>query len=366
MGWKKTEGVAQFNGADWDNFIQKQSNCSPAEARRIARMNPTIDFFFFCNQNMVFEGKVYDECGPFSQNDAVFFSGDPWLGSAPQCDTYQKAGTTAVYLSPNTDQQVKEAGCYIDADGIPTIDFVCLFAANYCSDELPYLRANNNEPVTDKPFNPMLQATLENGSVQYLQERGIVVLLTIINGHSVVGWSGFKLQQDAQNFTNYLKSEVVDKYNLDGIDIDDKHSAGTANNTSLIMVSTLMSRRMPTKLITKALCSDIDYFESSWNGINLAQNLDFGWEMTYGAAPQSALPPYVKNGMLKSTVSKGFRLNSPSSNKNGDADWITQNGYGGIMVFGFESDKGVALAKKMVEYSNGANSWKKASNCPQY
>src|SRR5512140_2781775 len=98
MAWTKTPNVAQYKGADWKNFIRKEPNCTPERARRIALQNPRITFFFFCRQEMVLEGPVFEKYGAFHPGDAVFFSGEPWFGSAPQCDSYQKNKMTVAYV----------------------------------------------------------------------------------------------------------------------------------------------------------------------------------------------------------------------------------------------------------------------------
>ncbi len=266
MAWTRTPNVAQFKGANWDNFIQKEPNCTPETAKRIALKNPNITFFFFCREYMVLEGHVYEEYGAFNPGDAVFFSGEPWFGSAPQCDSYQKNGMTIAYINPDNTFGLRNVADYTLADGSPAIDVACIFAGNYASADLPYLRANNNNPPTTKPFNDNIQAVLDDGSVQYLQSKGITVLMSLLNGHAEVGWSQFTSQQDAQNFAEYLKSDVVDRYGLDGIDIDDEYSAGVPNNSSLIMVTSIMKTLMPDKIISKALFSDIQYFPpNSWD-----------------------------------------------------------------------------------------------------
>ena len=59
-----------------------------------------------------------------------------------------------------------------------------------------------------------------------LQEKDIVVSLTGLNDHTHVGWSQFTSQATVQSFVSYLKSDVVQMYGLDGIDIKDEHSVG--------------------------------------------------------------------------------------------------------------------------------------------
>ena len=59
---------------------------------------------------------------------------------------------------------------------------------------------------------------LDDGSVQYLQGKGLKVLLTVTNGWQSVGWSEFTSETATMEFAQYLKTEVVEKYGLDGID----------------------------------------------------------------------------------------------------------------------------------------------------
>ncbi len=91
MDWIITPNVAQYKKADWKNFVKKVPNCTLEQAKQIALDDPLITFFFFCNEGMVLEGPVFVEHGAFKPDDAVFFSGEPWYGSAPQCDSYRKS-----------------------------------------------------------------------------------------------------------------------------------------------------------------------------------------------------------------------------------------------------------------------------------
>lgn len=85
VSWDKKPNVAEYKGASWSNMVKQVSNTTVEEAKKIADSDPQIAFFFYCNQTVYLEPK-----GIFEQGDAVFFSGKPWYGSAPQCDAYEK------------------------------------------------------------------------------------------------------------------------------------------------------------------------------------------------------------------------------------------------------------------------------------
>src|SRR5262249_34179370 len=341
MGWMKTANVAQYEQGNWDNFISKQSNMTPASAMRFAFADPNVTFFFFCREYMVLDGAPA-RYSPFQPGDAVFFSGEPWFGSAPQCDAYRKNGVSVGYINPQSNAQFQDIANYVLPDGLPAIDVACIFGANYCTDAIPCLRAQNNNPPTTDPFNANIESVLSAGLVQTLQAKGITVLLTILNGHASLGWSEFTDENVAQNFANYLKTSVVDPYRLDGIDIDDEYSNGMPNDQSLPMVTTLMKELVPNNMITKALWSDYSVFQSNWKGRMLASNLTYGWEMSYnGGGPNSRLSPYLQWGLNKNQLCLGFsaeqRFASYWGTIKGEAkDTITQ-GYAGGMMFAFEN-----------------------------
>ena len=306
MGWKITKNTAQFQGASWKNLVHKESNCTHEKARRIAFMKTEVTFYFFCREYMILEGH-----GEFVPGDAVFFSGEPWLGSAPQCDTYEKQGVAVVYSNPNNVEEFKKiATDNINPDGSSAVDVVCLYAANYCTNEIPMLRANNNSPHTEQPFNENIQDVLSSDAVKHLQSKGIVVLLTILNGHSEVGWSQFTCKSTAEAFVDYLNGDVLEKYGLDGIDINDQFSNGTIQSDSLAMVSTVYKQKLPQNLLTKALYDDLFFFKCEWEGHVLSDNLDYGWQINYyGGGPKERLRPYADIGMKKNVLVIGFSAN---------------------------------------------------------
>ncbi len=355
MSWKKTPRVAQYDGADWSGFIRKQSNCSVEQARRIAICDPRVHFFFFCREYMFLA-----EHGAFEPGDAVFFSGEPWFGSAPQCDAYVRDGMTVAYV--NSAEIMKSAGDYYLADGSAALDVVCIFAANL-NVSVPggAQRLAPNTPVPSGSAllvgnNPIVTEMFP--LIEELQEKGIAVLLTVLGNHDAAGWSNFSDETSADNFAAQLQ-ETVQQYKLDGIDIDDEYSNPDKQlPASLIMVTSCMQKRMSGKIISKALFSDLQYFPpNSWNSITLADTLTYGWEMSYGGSPAMRLPPYANTGMAKNTLSLGFWDGQPSMNPATDVDWLRDNGYGGVMVYAFGESGNTALMCTLVNAWYGPGNW---------
>ena len=195
---------------------------------------------------------------------------------------------------------------------------------------------------------------------------GITVLLTIMGAHTQTGWSQFTDESTAQNFVNYIKSQVVDLYGLDGIDIDDEYSLGHVNNPSLAMVTTLMKQSMPDKLITKALWNDSNKFAANWNNHTLGANLDYGWQMSYyRGSINSRLGRYTAY-MKKSQLCLGFsaeqRFSSSWPTVGPVSTQIIADGYAGGMMFAYENQPdSLKLMKAMVDGMDGPGSW----NCSE-
>jgi hypothetical protein len=268
-----------------------------------------------------------------------------------------EAGLMTVYINPQSSEQFRSIAGYKLADGRPAINVACIFAGNYAAATPPYLRANNNNPPTTNPFNTNIQRVLDDGSVKYLQDEGLKVLLTVTNGWQPVGWSEFTSDADAKAFAQYLETEVVDKYGLDGIDIDDEYSTGAANDTSLIMVTSIMRQSLSDAILSKALYDDLQYFQSQWQGHTLAGNLGFGWEMSYGGDPAARLQPYTQVGMNKDHLSLGFWSERPSPDPTQNVEWLKSNGYAGAMVFAFEEQANVNLMGVLVDAWYGGGNW---------
>ena len=96
--WKQVPDHAQYKGADWKNKVKRINGIKLEEAKEIGALDPTVSFFFYVKGGqMVLEGK-----GVFRHGDAVFFSGKPWYGTAPDlADSYEKPlDLKLTYLEP--------------------------------------------------------------------------------------------------------------------------------------------------------------------------------------------------------------------------------------------------------------------------
>ncbi len=361
MPWAKTPNVIPSKDADWSNFIHKEPDCSVEKAKRIAMCDPRVTFFFFCREGLVVGSPIYDKYEPFNPGDAVFFCGEPHYDEVSQCDSYQKNGMTIAYINNCIPENFLTTGSYLMADGSPAIDVVCIFAANLninlpngvvglahkmiIPQGYPILCANKTTVLQTLPV------------IKQLQDKGITVLLSVLGNHDAAGWSNFSDESTARNFAQQLQ-EVVDEYGLDGVDINDEYSSPDKRILeSLVMLTSIMQELMPGKIISKALWRDLQYFASNWHGKTLSNTLTYGWEMSYGVAPEYRLPSYVNKGMVRNSLTLGFWSGQPSAAPKQDIQWLKNNGYGGIMVYAFETQANAQLIGELVNIWYGPGNW---------
>ena len=94
--WEKIPDVAQYKGADWHNEVRRENGISLQTAMAIGATDVNITYFFYTKgERMVLEGQAgadgYTAKGIFYHGDTVFFSGQPWYGSAQGlADAYEK------------------------------------------------------------------------------------------------------------------------------------------------------------------------------------------------------------------------------------------------------------------------------------
>ncbi|MBS1563974.1 MAG: hypothetical protein JST39_06270 [Bacteroidetes bacterium] len=203
---------------------------------------------------------------------------------------------TVAYVEVNSNN-FNNTGCFLYDNNKQFFNIACIFAANI-----------NYSPSTGKPvlyYNTQVTALLNNTSyVKDLQSLGIKVMLTVLGNHQNAGWSCFTDTVTTNDFAAQLSAAIA-QYGFDGIDIDDEYSACTGNDSSMIMAAYAIKKRMPGKLLTKALYKDINQFKTSWHGLKLAGILDYGWEMSYGGNPDLRIQPYLAAGMPASKLGIG-------------------------------------------------------------
>jgi hypothetical protein len=341
MPWIKTANAAQYEGADWSNYVKTVPNCTPAQAQLIAFQDPGISYFFYCRDHMVLtNGRS------FKRGDAVFFNSTqaPWYGSAPQCDAYKRQCVAVAYASIGG----VKAAADLTYNGAPALDAI-LFPANLnlkstgLPNDTAWVDPNGAGPTMLRA-NPDIMRTLTGDDIAYAHAKGIAVLLTGLNNHDAAGWSEFPAtaagQADAQQFAAQCQY-ALSTYHVDGIDIDDEYSAGTSVQGSLAMVGHYVRQSIGKASFSKALFDDTDYFQPSYGGTSLGQELTWGWTMSYWMGPQDQLSLYqelMPNSHLLCGFQAGFY--SPTT---GDLQWMAQQGYAGVMVYNVGATDNQAL-----------------------
>lgn len=84
--WKKKSNAAQYGKADWSNVVGIVHDTTVKEAKKLANENSDITYFFYLKggRMTLINDNVYPhQVRIFHHGDAVFFSGEPWWGSAP-------------------------------------------------------------------------------------------------------------------------------------------------------------------------------------------------------------------------------------------------------------------------------------------
>ncbi|TWB40986.1 EndoS/ChiA family endoglycosidase [Nitrospirillum pindoramense] len=210
-------------------------------------------------------------------------------------------------------------------------------------------------------LEPSLLNTLQNGDVALLQKAGVKVLLTIQgsnSGGNTMGWSTMSDTQSAA-FAQWLASNVINAYGLDGVDIDDEFSSAPGTPQNLIDAVANLRAQIPGKLITKALWRDTDVFgltasaSTPYSGATMPQLLNFGSTMSYGtgaAGIESATKAYTSTSSLtyplaasqlcagvQAGPSNGHWMTSLADTTS-VATWAKNKNYLGVMIYSFSQD----------------------------
>lgn len=255
--------------------------------------------------------------------------------------------------------QLNQVGKYtFSATGKPFFNVVILFAANINGSlESPTLFYNPQ-------FKTLLQTSDGLAAIQNLQKKGILVLMTYMGNNESAGWSCFKNKNVETTLAKQMVSDI-NKYGLDGIDIDDEWSTCGAQRPASIYNMAQAIKGDPLfkgKILTKALFADnVSFLESN----NMAKFLDGGWQMSYGDQESytvyDVLSHYQNAGMNKTGLAIGVDPDIGDPQIYTDTDHVTAmtqgailNGFGGVMIFDVNG-----------AFPNGANGASYMSNISQ-
>lgn len=190
------------------------------------------------------------------------------------------ATKTVMYVEVNNQDFNNVAKYSLEGTNKSAFDIGIIFAANINYDSVnkkAYLHLN--ERVTE---------TLDNAESQIrpVQARGTKVLLSILGNHQGAGFANFTSYASADAFAAEL-ADVVERFNLDGIDFDDECAEygvnGTShpNNQSFIwLVQALRNRLGSDKLITLYNIGPAAY--NSASNPNLNPLINYAWNPYYG------------------------------------------------------------------------------------
>lgn len=197
---------------------------------------------------------------------------------APETGPVPTDPVSIAYVEVNSND-LANVGRYTLDDGSPVFDVAIIFAANINYDgENAYLH-----------LNEQVQATLDGAATQIrpLQEKGIKVTLSLLGNHQAAGFANFPSQAAAEAFADQV-ADVVETYDLDGVDIDDEWVAyGTgstppANPDSAVWFVDALGEKLPDdSLIT---LYDIGETAESLQQAPAAtlDTLDYIWNPYYG------------------------------------------------------------------------------------
>ena len=205
------------------------------------------------------------------------------------------------YVEVNNDK-VSNAGCYTAA-GKPLFAAATIFAANIDSG------VNGNTPLLY--FNPQTLATVQSTQIATLHKEGVKVILSILGNHQQIGIANFASFAIADNFAQQCAA-AVQKYNLDGIDIDDEYADYnyTNNNSTVWFFSALRNRLGESKIITYTVYGYLydNFFQPSYNGKKVGDLIDLVIEDTYGSDPSGRMQEFINLGVAKSKIMIGSHL----------------------------------------------------------
>ncbi|MEJ7647577.1 MAG: endo-beta-N-acetylglucosaminidase H [Nakamurella sp.] len=195
---------------------------------------------------------------------------------------------SVAYVEVNNEDLIN-VGRYRLADGKQLFAIGIIFAANLNA-------STTTTSGTALVCNERVQQTLDEAATQIrpLQAKGTKVLLSVLGNHQGVGLANFQSFGAADDFARQVAT-LVNRYGLDGVDLDDEYSDYGANgslqpnDSSIGWLITALRDRMPDKLIT---FYDIGPSSDSLRTADpsIGAKLDHAWNPYYGAYNPPSIP----------------------------------------------------------------------------
>ncbi|MCA5923578.1 endo-beta-N-acetylglucosaminidase H [Curtobacterium oceanosedimentum] len=238
-----------------------------------------------------------------------------------------KSGPTSVaYVEVNNDE-LANVGRYTLENGANAFDVAIIFAANINRDANGKAVLYNNENV---------QRTLDQAATQIrpLQAKGIKVTLSVLGNHQGTGLANFTSKAAARDFAAQV-SATVEKYGLDGVDLDDEYSDYGVNGTpqpndqSIGWLISALRADMPGKIIS---FYDIGPSSDALKTVSpsIGKKLDYAWNPYYGTYTAPTIPGLPKSKLSAAAVDI---QNTPEATAVSLAQRTKADGYGVFMTY---------------------------------
>lgn len=244
----------------------------------------------------------------------------PRVFAAKPGNTPKRSVVTMAYIEVN-DNSILNVGDYTLDDGSPAFDYALIFASNINYDgKKAYLYFNEN-----------VQRVLDNAdkTIRVLQAKGIKVLLSVLGNHQGAGFANFPTPQAADTFAKEV-SQAVEKYGLDGVDLDDEwaeygtNGTGPVNDFSFISLLQSLRKYLGKKTLTFYWTGEsADHAE--YKGVTVGDLVDYAYNPYYGSFNEFDMPGVPKSrqgaaavdlstasrpapiaGLAQQTVDKGY------------------------------------------------------------
>ncbi|UWD83728.1 endo-beta-N-acetylglucosaminidase family protein [Curtobacterium flaccumfaciens] len=237
-----------------------------------------------------------------------------------------KSGPTSIaYVEVNNDE-LANVGRYTLANGANAFDVAIIFAANINYEDGKAVLYNNEN----------VQRTLDQAATQIrpLQAKGIKVTLSVLGNHQGAGLANFPTKAAARDFAAQV-SATVEKYGLDGVDLDDEYSDYGVNGTpqpnqqSIGWLISALRADMPRKIIS---FYDIGPSSDALKTANpsIGGKLDYAWNPYYGTYTAPTIPGLPKSKLSAAAVDI---QNTPQATAVSLAQRTKADGYGVFMTY---------------------------------